>query len=146
MKNKVPKLHLLLHSADLVEEKMRIQLVHLDVKPRQARVLDALDRMGSVSQVVLARECHITPASMSTMISRLAAAGLITAETDPAELRSKIIGLSEQGGEVLEKVRGVWRDVDLHIEEAIGRDKALMLAELTGELRDALGGRAPWEG
>ena len=142
---KKQKVHLLLHSADLMEQQMRIQLAHLDIKPRQARVLDALDRMGSVSQVVLAREFHITPASMSTMITRLSAAGLVKAETDPAELRSKIISISALGREVLGKVREVWLNVDAVIENALGRDKAALLAALTGELRDALGGSVPGE-
>lgn len=143
MKTKDPKLHLLLHSADLVEQRLRIQLAPLDIRPRQARILDALERMGTASQIELAREFDITPASMSTMIVRLSAANLVTCRTDPGELRTNAVSLSDHGRDVLKKVRTAWREVDLIIENAIGRERAQMLAELAGELRDALGGRAP---
>jgi DNA-binding MarR family transcriptional regulator len=143
MKIKDPKLHLLLHSADLVEHQLRIQLAPLVIRPRQARVLDALDRMGTASQIELAREFDITPASMSTMIARLGAADLVICKTNSGELRTNAVTLSDHGRGVLKKVRAAWREVDLTIENAIGRERAQMLAELAGELRDALGGGAP---
>lgn len=40
------------------------------VTHRQARILDALDRMGDASQARLAREFNLTAASMSTMFVR----------------------------------------------------------------------------
>jgi len=40
------------------------------VTHRQARILDALDRMGDASQARLAREFNLTSASMSTMFVR----------------------------------------------------------------------------
>ena len=61
------KLHYLLHAATLVEEKLRHRLSEIGISPRQARVIDALARMGAVSQIALAREFAVTPASMSTM-------------------------------------------------------------------------------
>lgn len=140
---KQQKFHLLLHSANLVEQELRIQLEPLNIKPRQARILDALDRMGAVSQVTLAREFYITPASMSTMITRLVTAGLVTAETDLTERRSKVVNLTDQGREVVEQVREVWEKVDRFIEQRIGADKAALLAGVTQELRDKLGGRMP---
>ena len=59
------KFHLLLHSADLIEDYLRIKLSPLDLTPRQARVLKALNRLGPVAQVELARSFGITAASMS---------------------------------------------------------------------------------
>ncbi|MBY8976833.1 MarR family transcriptional regulator [Rhodobacteraceae bacterium NNCM2] len=138
-----PKLHLLLHSADLVEERLRIELSLIGVRPRQARIIDALDRMGTASQVELAREFNVTPASMSTMTSRLIKAGYITRETDPEELRSSILSLSDSGRALLEDIRAVWRIVDRKIERALGKKRAEQLAALTLDLRDGLGGRAP---
>ena len=55
------KLHYLLHAATLVEEKLRHRLSEIGISPRQARVIDALARMGAVSQIILAREFAITP-------------------------------------------------------------------------------------
>lgn len=143
MQHTHPDLHLLLHSAALVEDALRKRLAEIGISPRQARILDALSRMGPVSQTLLAREFNLTPASMSTMISRLLAAGYVTREVDPREARSNIVELSEQGAERLNAIRHAWSDIDRLIESKIGVQNARELARLAGQLRDALGGRVP---
>ena len=70
--------HSLLHSADLVEQNLRNELEPLELRPRQARILSAINRLGPVSQVTLAKEFQVTPGSMSTMIIRLEKLGLIS--------------------------------------------------------------------
>ena len=140
------RFHLLLHSADLLEERLRIQLSPLGVRPRQARILDALHRMGSASQVELAREFDVSAASMSTMTVRLIEAGFILRTTNPDELRSNMLRLSDSGRALLKDVEAAWREVDVIIENAIGAEDAEALARLTHKLRDQLGGRAPGRG
>lgn len=71
--------HLLLHAAALLEAELRRRLAGLGVLPRQALALSALARMGPVTQVVMAREFGITAAAVSTMVSRLLAAGYVAA-------------------------------------------------------------------
>ncbi|WP_417427205.1 MarR family winged helix-turn-helix transcriptional regulator [Hoeflea sp.] len=136
-------LHFLLHSATLLEEQLRLRLTELDISHRQARILDALDRMGEASQAQLAREFDLTPASMSTMTVRLLQAGFISRARHPDEARSNVLQLSEKGRSLLSEVRNAWADVDRMIEAKIGQEKAEQLAALTRELRDALGGRVP---
>lgn len=136
-------LHFLLHCANLVEERLRHRLADLGIHQRQARVLDTLARMGTASQVSLAREFNITAASMSTMTARLIAAGLISRETDPDEARSNILRLTERGESLLSEIHAAWNDVDRMIETLIGPEKAATLSTLARELRDALGGHTP---
>ena len=140
MRAKGDKFHLLLHSADLLDEQLRNHLAPMGIKPRQARIIGALARMGSASQVELAREFNVTAASMSTMTSRLISAGYILRETDPVEARANVLKLTDLGRSLLDDVHDAWREMDRVIEKAIGRSKAKDLADLTGELRDALGG------
>jgi len=137
------KLHFLLHSATLVEERLRLRLADLDISHRQARILDALDRMGQASQAQLAREFDLTAASMSTMSVRLLEADLILRTPHPDEARSNVLQLSDKGRGLLAEVRTAWADIDQMIEATIGHEKARHLAELTRELRDGLGGRVP---
>lgn len=137
------KLHPLLHAADLVEERLRIQLAPLGIRPRQARILNALNRMGTASQIDLAREFDVSAPSMSTMTARLIAAGLISRSPDPQELRSNVLSLTKSGRSKLNDIRKAWHEVDRIIDRAIGPEKADALATLTVELRDALGGRVP---
>ena len=136
-------LHFLLHSATLVEERLRERLADLNISHRQARILDALDRMGRASQIQLAREFDLKPASMSTMTVRLLEAGVILRAPNPDEARSNIVQLSDKGRSLLSEIRGAWVDIDRMIESTIGTEKAEQLAVLTRELRDALGGHVP---
>ena len=80
-KNEPNMVHYLLHSSAMIEKYLNAKLIPLGLGPRQARVIEDLDRVGSASQIELARECRITAASMSTMTSRLIAAGYISRET-----------------------------------------------------------------
>jgi len=136
-------LHFLLHSASLVEERLRKRMADIGISHSQARVIDALDRMGAVSQVRLAREFNISAASMSTMTARLIDAGLITRTVNPNETRSNIVELTPHGRQMLADIHAAWRDIDTLIADAMGTDDAARLATLTRALRDRLGGKAP---
>lgn len=140
------RFHLLLHSAHLLEERLRDRLLPLGVQPRQARVLDALGRMGQASQVSLAKEFGLTAASMSTMTKRLLQAGLIERQVDEREIRSNVLRLSNHGRSLLETIYREWREIDREITKAIGSENAEHLADLTFRLRNALGGFMPGEG
>lgn len=135
--------HLILHSAHLVEERLRARLLPLGVHPRQARVLDALGLMGESSQVALAKEFGLTAASMSTMTTRLLEAGLIERQVDEREIRSNLLRLSNRGRILLETIYREWQEMDREISEAIGSENAEQLADLTYQLRNALGGFMP---
>ena len=137
------KLHYLLHAATLVEEKLRHRLSEIGISPRQARVIDALARMGAVSQIALAREFAVTPASMSTMTGRLIAADIITRKVDPTEVRSNIVELTPRGRALLADVHAAWRDIDTLIAETLGAKDAAAHATLNRRLRDRLGGKVP---
>lgn len=137
------KLHLLLHSANLVEDELRRRLALIGVRPRQARILDALSRMEPASQIGVARAFNLTPASMSTMTTRLIEAGFITREIDPSETRSNLLRLTDRGRSKLSDIHEAWREVDRLIADKIGTEQAAALANLTRDLRDRLGGRVP---
>ncbi|MEM9029517.1 MAG: MarR family transcriptional regulator [Pseudomonadota bacterium] len=143
MATKSFKFHLLLHSAHLVEDRLRRKLAPHGLQPRQARILDALDRLGKVSQVRLATEFALTAASISTMTSRLLAAGLIERDVDESERRSNELSLTRRGRALLKIVHKEWAAIDRDIAAVMGTASANQLAELTRTLRDGLGGFAP---
>lgn len=136
-------LHPLLHSGNLVEDRLRSRLAPYGIQPRQARVLEALSRMGPVSQVELAREFHISAASMSTMSSRLIAAKLISRKANEETARSNVLSLTDEGREMLLEIHEAWGDMDQVIMEALGADRAQSFGDMARELRNKLGGRPP---
>lgn len=134
--------HGLLHSANLVEAELRRHIAPLGLRPRQARILDAMGRMGPVSQVDLAADFGITPASMSTMTDRLLAAGYITRAPNPVSRRQNVLELTEKGRTLLDGIAKAWAAVDAKISAALGENAAAFFAQAQ-HLRDNLGGVVP---
>ena len=134
--------HGLLHSADLIEAELRRRLAPFGIQPRQARVLEAMGRMGRTSQTDLASAFGVTSASMSTMTDRLLAAGYITRAVDPASRRQNALELADKGRTLLAGITEAWSAVDDRIRDALGRDAATFF-DLARRLRDGLGGTIP---
>lgn len=137
--------HALLHSADLLERRLTERLTPVGIRPRQARVLVAIDVIGPASQTVLAQEFDLTKGSMSTMIDRLLAMGLVQREKSETDRRGDVVTLSPAGARMVLDIRRVWEDIDSMVEEMLGFEKQRMLAELSDELKTALGGKIPGE-
>ena len=143
MKRKTHKIHFLLHSADLIEEQLRLRLQTHGIGPRQARVIEALARMESLSQVELADAFAITAASMSTMTMRLMEAGYVSRRADKLSRRTNVLRLTPKGLALLQVIYAAWADMDQLIVDTVGAQKAEQLAKLTKSLRDGLGGKPP---
>lgn len=134
--------HGLLHSAELIDAELHQRLAPLGLQPRQARVLEAMGRMGPVSQSHLAAQFGVTSASMSTMTDRLLAAGYITRRADPTSRRQNSLELTDKGSTLLVGISEAWAGVDEAIKSALGED-ATMYFDLARRLRDAMGGTIP---
>lgn len=135
--------HLHLHFAHLLEEHLRTRLEPLGILPRQARIIGILGMMGQASQVTLAREFGLTAASMSTMTSRLVAAGLIERHVDAHEHRSNVLKLTQHGNSLLKKIHQEWEKIDRECTEVIGEENTAQFAAFSLQLRNAFGGSTP---
>lgn len=135
-------LHGLLHAATLIEALAREQLAAVDILPRQAQVLAAINAMGAASQVELAQAFGVSPASMSTMTDRLLGLGLISRSVDPKLRQRNVLALTAKGQDKLEGIHAAWAAVDARIALALGADAATFFA-ITRRLRAALGGQVP---
>jgi DNA-binding MarR family transcriptional regulator len=142
MKPDQHEFHGFLHSADLIEADLRARLAPLRILPRQAQVLEAMARMGAVSQAELAMTFGVTPASMSTMTDRLIAAGYITSTVDPTSRRRHVLELTGQGRALVAGILKVWDELDEALATILGSDAAQFF--LSGRrLRAGLGGKVP---
>lgn len=139
------RFHALLHSADLLEKRLTERLAPLGVRPRQARILVAIDVIGPTSQTVLAREFDVTKGSMSTMIDRLLALGLVARRKSRTDKRGDVVTLSQAGRRMVMDIRNAWLDIDAMIEAMLGTEREHLLAELASDLKTALGGKIPGE-
>ncbi|MDF1873844.1 MarR family transcriptional regulator [Vannielia sp.] len=142
MKKPQNDFHGLLHSADLVEAELRRRLAPLSILPRQARILEAMGRIGPASQSDLASAFRVSSASMSTMTDRLLANGYITRRVDPTSRRRHVLELTEKGQVLLTGIIEAWEAVDETIRQALGPN-AEPFFEMARQLRDSLGGTIP---
>lgn len=140
MSNIPYKLHPLIHAAEMVQDRLAERLAVIGIKPRQARILNVLNRMGTASQAELAREFAVTRASMSTMTARLTAAGFVVLEINSAEPHRSKLRLTAKGAKLIAPINEAWREVDRLMEATIGAEQADELAHLAGTLRTRLGG------
>lgn len=148
MHKKSARIHHLLHSADLIERRLANLLAPLGIRPRQARVLNILDRVGAATQSTLASEMGVTAGSMSTMVKRLCATGLIQRNVDEKDLRSDVLSITTSGKLALGEVRKIWLQMDDDVVGLVGKEKAELVFGILQELKLGLGGRVPglgWE-
>ena len=131
------------HSTHLLEDCLRELRKPLGLHAGQARFIHALGRVGEASQRQLSSEFNVTPASMSQMTKRLVKNGFIQLRDDPHDKRSTILSLTDKGRQLRDEVVAVWQDVDQIVIDAIGAKNAEQLFAQSGNLRDALDGRAP---
>lgn len=133
--------HPILHAAALLEDRLRERLAPLGITPRQARILVALDRMGSASQVRLIEKFQVKAASMSTMTARLIANGYVERQLSVEDKRTNVLALTAEGRAFLQEIFKSWDDIDDFIISTLGlgraHDHSIDALALTQALRKA---------
>jgi DNA-binding MarR family transcriptional regulator len=77
------------------------------VTPRQFAALAKLDDLGTVSQNQLGRLTAMDPATISGVIARLGARGLVQQSPDPRDGRLLALGLTAAGAQTIAAMKGV---------------------------------------
>jgi MarR family transcriptional regulator, transcriptional regulator for hemolysin len=102
----------LLHdAARLLRRRFEMRAGELGLSSAQWRLLFNLKRMGQTTQARLAERLEIEPISVSRMIDRMADAGWVTREADPADRRNKIILPTQKSRRTFEDIRSVANEV-----------------------------------
>lgn len=130
--------HPILHAATLLEDRLRDRLAPLGITPRQARILVALERMGSASQVALSDEFQVKAASMSTMTARLISNGYVCRQMSDKDNRTNVLELTDEGRAFLNEIFQAWTDIDVFITETLGDDEAEKYSKAALKLKHAL--------
>ncbi len=79
----------------------RITDSNLCVTPAEVRALAHAARAGSVRQNVLAERLGVEPMTLSSLLDRLEARGLVERTPDPADRRAKLVSLTDAADPVL---------------------------------------------
>ena len=124
------RLHLISDILDLQADMLKRTWVHppevwlgADLTMQQLKVLIVL-YAGQASMSQLAESLHVTQATVTGIIDRLLAHGLVRREEDSADRRIVVCNLTEQGQEMMNRL---FEAVQIHLKEVL---KRLSLGEL----------------
>lgn len=97
------------------------------ITPSQLSALGSVDRLGSVALRDLAAVEHVAPPTLTAIVGKLEAEGLVIREADPSDGRVTLVRVTEQGRALLEAGRrrsDAWLTARV---EALGRqDRAAL--------------------
>jgi DNA-binding MarR family transcriptional regulator len=89
----------------------RVAAASLGVTPAEARVLGTLARCGKARQNALADTLGVAKMSMTGVLDRLEAAGLVSRSEDPADRRAKIVRLTPAAAPIIAALAALAEDL-----------------------------------
>ena len=85
----------------------------------QFSLLMALNRPEKAAMGPVARLLAVDRTTLTAALKPLERLGLVSIEADPADRRSRLIGLTEKGGQALAAALPIWRRVHAGIEAGL---------------------------
>lgn len=112
----------------------------------QLRTLVVLDGHGEMNLNRLAELLSVTPSTAMRMIDRLLAADLVTRQDNPSNRREVVLGLTDQGKQVVREVTGARRAEIARIVKAMPASQRTGLIKALRAFADAAGEPEPSAG
>ncbi|MGW2376355.1 MarR family winged helix-turn-helix transcriptional regulator [Kitasatospora sp. NPDC001683] len=113
----------------LIGEKSRV-LRTVDLTVPQYVTLLCLQRSSGMSGAQLARECMVTPQTMTTILTNLENKGLITRETSSVHQKVLVAKLTRTGRALAKKADALARGVEQRLADAFDESEQAQLREL----------------
>ncbi|MFF7532865.1 MarR family transcriptional regulator BagL/FevM [Streptomyces bobili] len=107
-----------------------------DLTSPQFAVLLALDDHGSLDQSALGSLAAVDRSTLTVLLDRLEARGLVTKEMDPANRRRRIIALTGTGRRHLTTAVEEAAELHARVEDLLGEDRLRQLVEMLRVLGD----------
>ena len=123
--------HLQVAAARLRTEADRRCIEQAGVTTAQAGALAVIHERPGVSQRGLARALRQTEPSITTLVRRLIAAGLVDRTVEPGDGRARALALTDRGTAALGSVEAAFSVINEHID-------AVLTGDEVGQVADAL--------
>ncbi len=104
----------------------------------QHRILRALWKQDGLTQTELSKHSHVRPATMSTTIQRMEAAGLVERRHDAEDQRVSCVYLTEKGRALQEDVEQVWNRIEEETFVDFTPEERMLLRRLFLQMRENL--------
>jgi DNA-binding MarR family transcriptional regulator len=121
--------HLQVTAARLRAEADRRCIEQAGITTAQAAALAVIHEQPGVSQRELARALRQTEPSVTTLVRRLIAAGLIDRTVDPTDGRTRSLELTDRGAAALGSVDAAFSGINEHIDGLLTGDEVRHLAD-----------------
>ncbi|HEV1999348.1 MAG TPA: homoprotocatechuate degradation operon regulator HpaR [Xanthobacteraceae bacterium] len=128
----------LMRAREAVMRRFRPHLAAHGLSEQQWRVLRALIEADSLDILDLAGRCQIHPASLSRMLPKLSAAGLVTRRANASDQRRIVVSITGEGRALFEALAPESEAIYAAIEREIGGDRLRELYRSLDELINAI--------
>lgn len=136
---------LLLLAREAVMQRWRPFLHARGLTDQQWRVIRALVEFESLEIIELGARCCIHPASLSRIVPKLAADGIVSRRANAADQRRVVVSLTPRGRRLYESVMPAAERVYAEFARDIGPERLARIYELLQELPVLLGEPKPTE-
>ena len=117
-----------------LEEELQERLRPEGVPIEHLRVLEALDREGTVPMGELATRALVEPPTLTKIIDRMVSDSLVFRSPDAGDRRRVLIQLAPAGKVLCKRLRRVSREQEERLTRQLPRDKAIELRHLLRDL------------
>lgn len=138
-----PLMHLFMHIGKLLNDKVRNALGEKGIHFGQARILTALLDHDTLSQGEIARGLHIKPATVTNLVKKMEASGLILRRRDSGDDRIINVELTSEGKDAANFTEQVIGQIEKDIRSEFNQEEISMLRNFLIQSRNALGGSDP---
>ena len=102
----------------------------LGLSPGQPKILEFLAAQGEHELKAVADYCEIEPATVSSILTRMEAAGLVTRRNRPGNRRSLYVSLTPRGQELAGALNGVFAEAEAQITAGLTAEERQTLTGL----------------
>lgn len=116
-----------------------VHLAQLGLYPGQEAVLLSLDRHGEQTQAQLAAHAGCEPPTITGMVRKLQARGLVERRPSPTDARAVLVSTTAAGRQVISELRRLWCDIaDRTVSPLADADAVLCAVVALAEALEAL--------
>jgi MarR family transcriptional regulator, organic hydroperoxide resistance regulator len=110
----------------------------LGMHPGQEMILVALWREGELNLSELAERLGVQPPTVTRMVQRMEASGLVERCADPSDQRVSRVRASARGRAVQREVEEVWERLEQRVTRGLTLEERVLLRRLLLQVRDNL--------
>jgi len=114
------------------------KLAELGLHPGHEAVLLLLDGSGPQTQKQLAAGAGCEPPSITLMVRKLEAAGLVSRRSDSRDARAVVVTLTDRGRDIIGPLKTLWRDLADETVASLRHTSPEQLLAVLTDLADGL--------